>query len=229
MLMTSTSAGGPVDPSFASVVMLAHFDGANGSSTFTNSCPRGNTPTVSGSATLSTAQQLYGTASISLNGTTQSIVNASHADYAFGTSDWTIELAARFGSVAGIQALFDMRPNGTNGAYPLIYQSGGAIVYYVNSSALITSGVVLSTGVWHRIAVSHISGNTRMYVDGTAVAANIADATTYLQSAMWVGTNQSAPGNNWMNAFVDEYRVTNGVGRYSGASYTPDAAAFPDS
>lgn len=54
------------DPDFNDVVLLLHFDGTNGSTTFIDSSLVGNTVSAAGNAVLETATVLAGTASVSL-------------------------------------------------------------------------------------------------------------------------------------------------------------------
>ena len=82
-----------VDPHWSNVVALLHLDGANGSATFTDQ--KGHTFTAGGSATLSTAQQKFGSASLVLNGSTQYITSATSADWEMGSGDFTIEMWVR--------------------------------------------------------------------------------------------------------------------------------------
>lgn len=221
-----------LDPAFSSVVFLCHFDGTDGDSTATNvvqALGRGNT--IGGGATrqIDTAQALFGTASAWINNTTsQWWTSGTHADYALGSGDFTIEFACRTPSLAA-DIVFDMRPGGIEGAYPaLSINASGNLFYYVSSATRITGTSVLTTNTWHRIAVSRVSGTTRMFVDGTQVGSNWTDSTTYLQSAIVLGASSFSIGQTPWNGWIDEVRITKGVGRYS-ANYTVATEAFPDS
>jgi Concanavalin A-like lectin/glucanases superfamily len=217
----------PRDADFGDVVQLAHFDGSNNSTTFTNSCPRGNTITRAGSSVIATAQSVFGGASLRIP-SGDDIEMASHADYAFGTSDLTIEFRMRVDSVTTANIL-DMRANGpVNTVAPTIYmESDGKLVYYVNGAARITSAasVVVAT-TWQAIAVSRIGTSTKLFVDGTQVGSTYTDGNDYVQQAITMGrgTNSSAPMSG---VYFDELRITNGTGRYSG-NYTPATAPFPN-
>src|SRR6266576_3524154 len=121
------------DPSFSSVVQLAHFNGTNGSQVYTNSCPRGNTITAGGgSNSISTAQSLFGGSSLRID--TNAIVNAaSHADYNYAASDCTVEWWQRLDAVTGANFGFDGRPNSTNGFYPSIYSNGSGDIRFLTN------------------------------------------------------------------------------------------------
>lgn len=230
LIYGSGGAGG--DPSFGSVVLLCHFDGTDGDTTATNvvqALGRGNIMGGGATKQIDTAQALFGTASAWINNTTsQWWTSATHADYAFGTGDFTIEFACRTPSLAS-DIIFDMRPSGTEGAYPaLSLNSSGNLFYYVSSATRITGSAALTTNTWQRIAVSRVSGTTRMFVDGVQVGSSWTDSTNYLQSGIYLGASQFSSGATPWNGWIDEVRITKGVGRYS-SNYTVDAAAFPDS
>src|SRR5690606_34123168 len=83
-------ATGPssTDPYWSSVSSLLHFNGSNGSTTFTDE--KGVGWTASGDAEISTAQSKFGGSSLSLDGTGDWL-DASNAGFTFGTGDFTIE------------------------------------------------------------------------------------------------------------------------------------------
>lgn len=219
------------DPYFSSVVHLGHFDGTSGTGgPYTNSCSRGNQLNGStGNPLLSTTQKLFGTTSLYTGGSSLNAKTSTHADYDFGTGDWTVELAFRPNALAATQAIFDMRTNGAIPQFaPEIYiNTNGSIVYYTNNVDRITSAAsVIAATTWHQIAVSKNSGSTRMFVNGTQVGSTYTDSNTYIQGLITIGSTASALA--FAPGYYDELRLTKGVGRYT-ANYTSATAAFPDS
>lgn len=218
--------GGGHDPSFSSVVMLAHWDGTNAQTTpFVNSCPRGTTiNTASSGASLTTTTPLFGATCLTLVGNNAYPGSNSHADYNFGTGDLTIEFAIFTATPAQANVLFDMR-TATNSAFPCIHITGSTFNYLVSGTNRIVGGTV-ATSTWQRIAVARISGTTKMFLDGTQIGSNYTDSTNYAQSNMTFGGASYTPAGSFVGK-MDEHRITNGVGRYSG-TYTLDAVAFPN-
>lgn len=144
-----------------------------------------------------------------------------------GTGDFTIEGWFYFANVTGVNFL-DCRPtSGTNGNYPLIYLLGtGSVRYFVNSADRITGAagaVVVNT--WYHIAVSRVSGNTYLYVNGAQQGSTFVDATNYVATRIFIGSSSNTGS---MGGYIQEIRVTSGVGRYSGATCTVPTAKFPD-
>lgn len=225
----ATSGGGGGDPSFSSVKALLHFEGTNLSTTITD--VTGRSWNVSGTASISTAQSRYGTASLILDGTGDYVVPAStSADFTPGTGDFCIEVSIRATSLAkAVSGIVDTRPVSTQGLYPFIYvNSSGSIRYYTNSADRITSGNgVITTNTWYDIAYARVGGTGRLFVNGTQVGSSYADSNNYVCNSVVVGHLGFDRSNLFgITGHVDEFRWTTGAGRYSG-NYTP--AAFPDS
>lgn len=215
------------DPFISNVVYLCHCDGTNGSTSFTNvavGLGRGNSIANVGTAAVSTTAPLFGSGCL-LPGSSGNIKSTSVADYAIGSGDFTLELAVKTATPSQTAVLMDFRNAAPSTIYPEIYITGGAFKYFTSNADQITGGTV-ATSTWQRIAVVKISGTTKMYIDGTQVGSSYTDSNTYLQGPITIGQaiNAAAPLNP---GFIDEIRVTSGVGRYT-ANYTVASAAFPD-
>lgn len=216
-----------VDPFFANVVALLHFDGADTSTVFTDQI--GKTWSGGGSVALTTAQKKFGTASLNDPTGQANLATGSHADFDYGTGDFTVEFWARPTSLTGsAQIIYDQRTIATE-ARPCLYTStGGDLRYFVSGVDVITAaGGTLVLNTWHHIAISRVSAVTYLSVHGTVVG-TWADTTDYDQSGVMLGNAGDQPSNGF--GFVGQYddlRITKGVGRYT-ANFTPPAAAFPD-
>ncbi len=226
--------GGPAgDPAWASVVNLSHFDGSNGSSTFPNSSTSGASAFTQdgGSDVLSTAQSVFGSASLRRGSSGNSAATSQEVFYQFGTNDFTVEFRFRPDTVQTAN-IFDMRISGAgSAAVPTIYTlSNGAIVYFHSGADRINSstGVITAT-TWAAIALSRVGGTTRLFVNGNQVGSSYTDSTDYNVAARGCCGSYTAPQTD---AYYDELRISNGAygagaGRYSG-NYTIATAAFPN-
>lgn len=215
----SVMISGATDPFFADVISLLHLNGTNGSTVITDVI--GKTWSASGTAALDTSFIIEGTAS--LNSGNDRITSASDGADSFGTGDFTIEFMFRDSGFAGGDVMFDMRDASTYAGNPAIYTSGGTIFFYAASGNRIT-GSSLSINTTYHIAVSRVSGVTRMFVDGVQVGSNYADSNSYNNVQMHVGAQYNGAGIT--SAIYDEVRVTK-AGRYS-ANFTPPTGEFPD-
>ena len=173
------------DHDLASVSLLLHGNGTNGSTTITDNSPSPKTVTAVGNAQISTTQSKFGGASIYLDGTGDVASVASDVAFAFGTNDFTIELWVYPVSVSGNPVLFDTRPSG-NGAWPVIYFDGGRLRYFLNTADRISGSTVLAT-------------NTTWYHIGPFA----------------LGIDSRNLTSNPFNAYFDDVRVTKGVARYT--------------
>lgn len=208
------------DSQFGSVVALLHFDGTDGSTTFTD--VKGHVFTPAGNAQIDTAQSKFGGASGLFDGTGDYISTPSSADFAYGTGDLTWELWVRLATTAGNQYILD---HGSNGG---TLQYNGGLQYYNattgTGSPLYTTKPALTAGTWHHIAVSRSAGTTRLFVDGVLKASG-ADSRNYAAQALRFG--YYGGGGFGFSGHLDEVRITKGVARYT-ADFTPPAAPFPD-
>ena len=216
--------GGGIDPHFANVVSLAHFNGTNGSTTITDQVLSNWTAAVN--CTISTAQSRFGGASVINPGESGSYVESPiSASLTLGTGDFTIEFWL-YGTISGTDIVMDCRPVSTQGAYPVLYYVGTTLHYYVNSANQITGTASLSDATWMHIAVCRASGITKLFVNGTQVGSDWSDSTDYANTSFRLANGRFTTGNP-IDGYIDDFRVTK-FARYT-ANFTPPSAQFPDS
>lgn len=229
------------DPYFSSVVQLAHFDGTNGSLTYTNSCPRGNTLANAGAnnSSLTTTSPQWGSACLNnpTGGLGSGVAGASHADYNFGSGDFVIEVWTKpttlnrdFNSA---KVYFDMRDSSLTAAWvPTISANNGTgnLRYFANGAERINGGDVMVAGTWQYIALARVSGVTRLFRgtaggNATQIGSDFTDTNTYVQSQMRLGIAGNGAGA-CIGTF-DDLRVTKGVGRYT-TTFAVPTGPFPN-
>lgn len=221
----SKAALGAVDPNFASVTLLLHCDGADTSTTFTDSSNSAHTITVANDAQLKTAQKKFGTASGYFDGTADRIYTPSSADFAYGTGDFTWEfwLYATDPNWATDASIY-LLDHGTNGG-TLVYDSN-VLKYYNATTGVQSMAGTISASTWTFISVSRVSGITYVSIDG-ASPTSFADSHNYGTQAVTFGDVGGGGATNSYFGYVDDVRITKGVGRYN-SSFTPPTQAFPD-
>lgn len=208
---TGAGASGGADPFFANVVLLLHFDGANGSTTITDSSSFAKTVTAFGTGAISTSQSMAG-GSAYLGGTAGYLGCSLGADGSM-TGDFCVELFAR---------------DGGNDA--VLCAAAGALLYndsfdsYGGASLAITTNS--STGTWHHLAITRSGSTMRAFYDGALMSSATYSGTVDLSSLEF---GRFTPNNNlkW-TGFFDEIRVTKGQARYT-AGFTVPAVPFPNS
>lgn len=219
-----TSAGsGP-----ANVISQLHLDGADLSDVITDVIA-GRTWTRTGTASdgrISTAQSKFGGASFYASTATARAISNTDVNDAFGTGDFTIEFWYRPDGSTGTKILFDSRAAAGTVA-PCIYVTSNTLRYYTNSADRITGGG-LTTATQAHIAVSRVSGTTRLFIEGTQTGSSYTDSNNYVNQVLAIGNVSYGTANTPAQGFIDEVRVTKGVGRYS-ANFTAPSSPFPDS
>lgn len=206
------------DPYFANVVALLHMDGSNGGTTFTDVKGHTFTPTA---VTTSTAQAKFGTASASFSG--GATLASSHADFVLGTGDFTLEFFMNLASVSTTQVISAPGSYGAGSGFQL-YVAAGALYLYSGGAVADTSGyATLSANTWQHVAIVRASAVPKIFVGGALQSVggswgnNLSDNVASLALTGWA-----------LTGYIDEFRLTKGVARYS-STFTPPTAAFPDS
>lgn len=217
-----------VDEHFANVSALLHFNGANGSTTFTDVTGKVWTP-YNGVA-ISTAQSKFGGASGLFNGTSHYLDTVASADFTFGTGDFTLELQYRPDSVPGgtyRNLLADLLYVAAGGWS--LYQFGAGIEFWRGGAPAVkiaekTSGLAANT--WAHIEVSRVAGITKAFIDGVPGSGGT-DTTDYTNNRLQIGHVFSTPTHYYAMGYIDEVRVTKGVGRHT-STFTPPTVPLPD-
>jgi hypothetical protein len=185
----------------------------------------GKAVTANGDAQLDTAVQKFGTASLLLDGTGDSLALAGSSDFGFGTGDFTVEgFVRRSNSGNSTHVIADFRS--TSGTVATVLKIDGGVVEFVsaNGAGTITGTTSLNSNIFYHVAVVRESGVTKLYIDGTQEGSNLADTTDYGTSkALVIGADYT--GANEVSGHLDEIRVSKGLARYTGA-FTPTTSEF---
>jgi hypothetical protein len=235
---SSTPSGGGSDPSFASVSALLHCDGTDGSQSFVDSSSHGATVSYSGTVSLSTAQKQFGTASCLVdNGYFGAGYIQLPADsrFNFGSGDFTIEFWIRFNSVSADQRIAGGDTQMYSGYYnwAIYMPSSGSLAYFLGNSgyswdiASAASIGSVSTNTWYHVVLQR-SGNTfSPYLNGVRGTQTTSSSSLYdnYMNGPFFGAQGSSAGY----FYIDDIRITKGVARYSGATFSVPTAAFPNS
>lgn len=215
-----------VDPYWANVVSLMEFEGANNATTTTDA--RGLTWTFFGNAKISNGRSKGGATSLLLDGGSDYISTPYNAALDFGTGDFTIEWYSYINTLKPL-SFIDFRGGTATSPRPMVYNTfspaGTDLFYFVDGANRISapSGSLVAS-VWQHIAISRVSGVTRLFVDGVQKGANYTDGTNYTNNGVLIGRNTATIDRDF-NGNIDGWRVTKGVGRYS-AAFSPPALPY---
>lgn len=223
------------DPHYNNVSLLLHCDGANGSTTFTDTSPTPKTVTVAGNAQVSTAQSRFGGASALFDGTGDYLTVPNSSAFEFGASDLTIEFWMNTTTTTAYACLLSKDTSlFSPGAWAiLINGTGSGAIQLWNASynqavvMLSAPSAAVNDGVWHHIAITRSGSSWGLYKDG-ALITSITWAGTMAALAVdfAVGRDSGFPARDFVG-HIDEIRITKGVARYT-SSFTPPSVALPD-
>lgn len=218
----------------SNAVSLLHFDGTNGSTTFTDSAVggAGHAWTAHGSAQLSTSSPKFGTAAgLFAAATSDYIDTPDSTDFAFGSGDFTIDCQIKTsdsGSQMYICGQASSAATNSSQSFQLVRLSGNTIkgsVFSGTTETSITSTSTFTDGAWHHIAFARTGNTLKLFVDGTQEGSDTAFSSSINDSTqpLAVGRNGAFNSSYW-NGSIDEFRISN-VARWT-ANFTAPTVPY---
>ena len=211
-------------------VLLLHGEGADASTTILDSeAGTKKTVTAVGNAQIDTAQFKFGTGSILFDGTGDYLSTPDHADWAFGTGNFTVDFWVRFNVVGGATLFFQ----GTAGVHMKINMTSTLIQFLVQNTTTDfyrRFSWSASTNTWYHLAfVRYGTGLNNMYIFLDGVSQDLAGvdlAANYsmpdFTDVLRVGMDDTA---DYLNGWIDEFRVSKGIARWT-SNFTPPTSAY---
>ncbi len=213
------------DTYYNSCSLLLHCNGANGSTTFTDNSPSPKTVTSNNGAAISTVQSKFGGASGFFDGTNDYLTLASDTAFGTGTGNFTIEFWMYPVSVAS-GWVFDNRIGGAAQSVIGYFSAAGSFTF---TGGIITTGVTktsVTANSWYHIACVRSSGTAYLFVNGISAGTDTVVGSANSSNPFTIGSKYD--GTNAFNGYIDDFRYTKGVARYTG-NFTPPSTQFPDS
>lgn len=195
------------DAAYNDTVLLLQMNGDNNSTSFPDDSPTKKTVTRSGSAKINTTLLGYPIASI-LSATSDYLTIDTHADFAIGAGDYTVEFFGYLPALSSNYVVVDSRPASTNGAYPtLTIDSNGTLNFYFLSSNKISSsvGAIAATTLYH-IALCRSGSSTKLFINGNQVGSTYTDSTSIIQNRWLIGGNGYL-GVNSFNGYIPGLKI----------------------
>jgi len=225
-----TSARGITDEHFANVSLLLHFDGADASTTFTDSSSNGHTVSVQGNAQLDDAEFKFGTTSGLFDGSGD-YAEVNDADFNLSSGDWTIEGWFYDAGDTSRAPYFSITAGGGGGLTLLLQRQIGPgrselFLSSDNSTWDICQNRSIGTPTlnqWNHIAITFDGSAYRTFVNGSLITTVSSTTSIYNNQNLMIGTRHLE--DQFFDGWIDEFRVTKGVARYT-ASFTAPTAAF---
>lgn len=213
------SAGGA-----SNSIVLMHFDGTNGSTTFTDVYGHAFSGYV-GSPTLSTTQAKFGPSSLACGSAANGIKTVSSADLTIGTQDFTWECWF-FPTVNNVnQRLITQQTDGVSFGLLRANSSGFLESDFSNTSNTsifgLTGSTTITTNAWHHAAICRAGANAYLFLDGVQQATTISASGTIggTPPVAISGYQAGAGPTEIFNGFIDELRISM-IARYT-SNFTP--------
>ena len=180
-----------------------------------------------GTPTTDTTIKKFGASSLELNGTTDYIGVAGNNDFGFGTGDYTVEGWFYLTDVSVTNNLFDFRAGAGTDVAPVLYVNSSAQLNFYSFNADRITGPTLLVNTWYHIAVSRSAGTTKLFVNGASQGTPWVDSTDYdIAKPLVIGATWN--GADFTNGYIDEFRVTKGLARYTSNFVQPSSEFASD-
>lgn len=220
-LVTGSAYVGGVDPYFQDVGLLLHMNGSNGSTTFTDSSSNNIAVTAYGNAQISTTQSKFGGASGLFDGNGDYLL-ATDSVFSPGTGDFTGEGWMYVPSgLSGYKCIFSLTSGSDDNS---LYFLGNTLLWWDNGVKCISA--TFASNTWLHFAATRQSGTVRVFLHGVKSATDHTSNNNINSGSIRIGTRGAATGE-WFDGYIDDFRWTEGVARYT-SDFIPMDAPHPD-
>jgi len=192
--------------------------------------------TAWGNAQIDTVQSKFGGASGLFDGTGDCLSLANSADWDFGTGDWTIDfwirrngnqvdyagiLGAALSTPTGYVIHFGSAATGTQNKIRITSKASGVW------NTELTTTAAISDATWTHIAFVRNGNTLTVYVDGVVSASKDITGYTYNSAAsgLVIARLYTNIDSYYFNGWLDEFRVSKGVARWT-ANFSPPSAPY---
>jgi hypothetical protein len=207
---------------------LLHLDGADGGAVFTDES--GKTWTGVATAQTDTDRYKFATAALLLDGNSDYIYTANHADFDLSASDGAVDcwIYATSLGAADVRAIWGSADN-TDETNLYVYPNGQLSIGIAGVNEERAAIGTITTDSWIHVAVQRTdsSGRTRVFVGGVNKIDTLTDVWVTPTKPMRIGDyTRGAEVNFWVGS-IDEFRWSKGVIRYPGTTtFIPPSSPY---
>lgn len=230
-----SSVAGSGDQFLSNVVVLLNGNGANNSTSITDSGPLNKTVTVGGAARISTTQSKFGGASMYFPGANADrLTLAASSDYVMGSSDFCVEgwVYRQSGSGGYARAIHFGPTWNSNDAWGIVAGHADHANKIVFASFKLgfslKSAAAIVNDTWYHVAGVRSGNVFTLYVNGVAQESATVSGTIESSSTNYVsigGAPSQISGENFAG-YIDDVRITKNA-RYA-ANFTAPTGQLPN-
>jgi len=193
--------------------LLLHLDGSDGATSTSDSSPQNHSISFNGDAQLDTDVKKFGTASLLLDGTGDSLDIADSSDWdILTTTNFTIDLWVKLKGGYDDQYFVMQYEDGSN---RWGFANYGTTNSYLRFWFLFGGGIIVDTGTvqdgsgitdhdWHHVALCKVGNEYGIYIDGSQVEYTNDSSTDTLNGSLYIGSHEEAI---FTDANIDELRI----------------------
>lgn len=210
------------DPYWSSVSCLLHMNDTGLTDV------KGNTVTLTGNVARSATQSKFGGYSAVFDGSGDYLGLGTSTIFDLSTSDFTIEFFAYVTTTTMYYAISRRPANGW-----LITMAGGGSVTWNQWASGGTYNFAtgpassFTQNAWNHVAICRSGNDVKVYVNGSGgTALSSANRPDSASGTFYIGQDPTTPAKAFAG-YIDEFRFTKGVARYSG-DFTAPTIPYPD-
>jgi len=234
--VTPTLSSCPIDNTDQysdNVSLLLHFNGANNSTSFVDSSQYSsvNTITFAGNTKISTDDYKFDGSSLYIDGIGDYLqIPANNSLFGFGTGDFTVEAWIKIITYGSYDTQI-LSTTGGSSNFSFSIRNNGVLNFWNGAGSTSFGGAnTVPLNQWTHVAFSRASGTLRAYVNGNMVGSTSATSSLVNNLPICIGATPNFSNSN--TCYIDELRVTKGVGRYTTQNFlyicpNPDPSPTP--
>lgn len=195
-------------------LFLLHCNGANGSTTFTDSSPFARTVTPVNNAQISTSQSVFGEASGLFDGAEDYLSIPESSDLDFNDDDFTLDFRMRFNSIGSPEVDIFGQTDATQG-WRIQYITASNSLRFIMTTDITSSETAaftinFSINTWYHIRFIRSENTLRLYVDGTNVGGDktLTKNLPHIVAPLEIGRQSSNPVE--FDGYLDEILLYKG-------------------
>lgn len=216
--------------------LLCHFDGTNGQTTYTSDDANARTATFFNSAQLSTAQKVFGTASLLLASATRDYITLSGgltletSDFTHGGRLYTGDLSSageEFYFLLGSDNIYDNGEGFTIYHYTASHGLNGVrfqLLFNTNNGISAPTSI-LSDNTWYSWEWDRKDGVFYFFLNGTLLYIDSSHTSSSILEINPIQVGRANWGFEWGTFYLDELYTIKGQALHT-SDYTPETEAY---